>query len=114
MADFVIREWALSPYPGDQAPPHVHLSSDEAFYVLDGEMDFLLGDERMVVSAGSLVFVPRGTTHTFATVGDGGAKVLVVMTPQVAALVEALHAPDLTPEMRAEVWARHDSIVVTG
>lgn len=31
MADFVLREWNLAPYPGDQAPPHIHHRSDEAF-----------------------------------------------------------------------------------
>ena len=34
MADFVIREWNLAPYPDDQAPRHIHHCSDEAFYVL--------------------------------------------------------------------------------
>jgi len=32
--DFVIREWNLSPYPGDLAPLHVHHAGDEAFIVL--------------------------------------------------------------------------------
>lgn len=36
MPAFVIREWNLVPYPGDQAPVHVHHRGDEAFYVLDG------------------------------------------------------------------------------
>lgn len=114
MPDFVIREWALRPYPGDQAPPHVHFNSDEAFYVLEGQMEFLVGDQRTVVPAGTLVVVPSGTTHTFATVGDAGARILVVMTPEVAALIEALHAPDLTPEAKADVWRRHNSAVVAG
>lgn len=114
MPDFVIREWALRPYPGDQAPPHVHFSSDEAFYVLEGQMEFLVGTDRTVVPAGTLVVVPRGTTHTFATVGDSDARILVVMTPEVAALVEALHAPDLTADAQAEIWRRHNSAVVTG
>ena len=110
--DFVIREWALAPYPGDQAPPHVHYESDEAFYVLDGEMEFLVGDERRRVPAGTLVMIPSGTTHTFATVGAEGARVLAVMTPEIAALIEGLHAPGLTAEGRAEVWRRGRSAVV--
>lgn len=39
MADFDIREWTLDPYPGDQAPLHIHHRGDEAFYVLDGRLD---------------------------------------------------------------------------
>lgn len=90
----------------------MHYHSDEAFYVLEGQMQFLLGEERTVLPSGSLVVVPKGTTHTFATVGDAGARLLVVMTPEVAALVAALHEPDLTAEAKAEVWRRHNSAVV--
>ena len=36
MSDFVVREWKLDPYPGDQAPPHVHWSSDEALSEMIG------------------------------------------------------------------------------
>jgi len=111
VADFVIREWALRPYPGDQAPPHVHFSSDEAFYVLEGELEVLVGAERTIHPAGTLVVVPKGTTHTFATVGETAARILVVMTEEVAALIEALHAPGLTAEDREAVWARHHSAV---
>lgn len=44
MADFVIREWNLAPYPDDQAPRHIHHCSDEAFYVLDGQLEVLVND----------------------------------------------------------------------
>lgn len=114
VADFVVREWALRPYPGDQAPPHVHFEADEAFYVLDGELEVLVGERRTVVPAGTLVMVPRGTTHTFATVGDAGARILVVMAPEVADLIDALHEPDLTPEAKAGIWRDHRSAVVGG
>ena len=46
MGDFVIRRWELEPCPGDQAPPHVHHRSDEAFCVVEGLLDVRLGDER--------------------------------------------------------------------
>ncbi|MFI5909961.1 hypothetical protein [Dactylosporangium sp. NPDC051541] len=55
--------------------------------------------------------IPAGTTHTFATVDDGGADVVAVMTPEVDALVAALHGAT-TDEERAAVWARHNSSVV--
>lgn len=82
MADFVLREWNLAPYPGDQAPPHIHHQSDEAFIVLEGEPEVLVGEERRVLSAGQSALVPAGTVHTFATHGDAGSRIIAVMTPR--------------------------------
>ncbi len=50
---------------GSGAPPHVHIYTDEVFYVLEGEAEFLIGGEREVVGAGSLVFIPKGAVHAF-------------------------------------------------
>ena len=109
--DFVIRRWDLQPYPGDQAPPHVHHRSDEAFCVLRGRLEVLVGDTRRVLDQGDYVTITAGTTHTFATIEAAGAQVLVVMTPEVDQLVAALHAVS-TDEERANVWARYNSEVV--
>ena len=111
MNDFVIRNWQLEHYPGDQAPPHVHHRSDEAFCVLDGRLEVLVGTVRRVLGPGDFVTVPAGTAHTFATVDGAGARVLAVMTPEVDELVTELHAAT-TDEERAAAWARHHSEVL--
>lgn len=111
MTDFVIRRWDLEPYPGDQAPPHVHHRSDEAFCVLRGRIEVLVGDTRHLLEQGDHVTVPAGATHTFATVDQAGAQVIVVMTPEVDQLVQALHAAS-TDDERADVWARYHSEIV--
>jgi quercetin dioxygenase-like cupin family protein len=110
VADFVIREWDLAPYPGDQAPPHVHHGSDEAFYVLDGELEVLEGEERRVLAAGELAFIPAGTVHTFANRGPGQTRILCVMTSEIAELIAALHSEPETS--RDVIWARYNASVV--
>lgn len=110
VADFVIREWNLAPYPGDQAPPHVHHGSDEAFYVLDGELEVLEGEERRILPAGELAYIPAGTRHTFANRGPGQTRILVVMTQEIAELITALHSePGTSPDV---IWARYNASVV--
>ena len=111
MNDFVLRRWDLEPYPGDQAPPHVHHRSDEAFCVLSGRIEVLVGDTRRVLEQGDYLTVAAGTIHTFATVGTVGAQVLVVMTREVDELIQALHAAS-SDEDQADVWARYHSEVV--
>ncbi len=65
-------------WPG---PPLHHHDFDEAFYVLDGELTFQLGDEVSTARAGTLVFAPRGSHHTLANPSDGPARDLLVCTP---------------------------------
>lgn len=65
----MIKKWNLDPYPGDQARRHVHHGFDEAFYVLDGELEVLEGNERRVLTTGELAFIPAGTVHTSANRG---------------------------------------------
>ncbi|MBM2615972.1 cupin domain-containing protein [Actinoplanes sp. LDG1-06] len=108
MADFVVRKWELAHYPGDQAPPHVHHRGDEAFCVLRGRLEVLVGDDRRILEAGDHVTVPAGTAHTFATVDPDGVDMLAIMTPEVDELVGALHAA-ANDEERAAVWERYHS-----
>jgi quercetin dioxygenase-like cupin family protein len=66
---------------GGGPPPHVHAAEDEAFYVLEGELEFLGGERTFRAGPGSFVFIPRGTLHRFRNVGYGHARALVVFTP---------------------------------
>ena len=109
--DFVIRTWHLAHYPGDQAPPHVHYQSDEAFVVLRGRLEVLLGSERRILETGENLTVPARVVHTFATVDPDGVDVVAVMTPEVDQLITALHTA-LTNEERADVWGRYNSEVL--
>ena len=67
---------------GQPAPPlHVHPHTDEAFYVADGDATFRLGDRELPVTAGGLVFVPRGMPHTVWNSGDRPVRGLILVSP---------------------------------
>ena len=52
--------------PHRSSPPlHVHTDEDEAWFVLDGELTFQVGDATWTASTGSFVWAPRGLPHTF-------------------------------------------------
>jgi len=50
--------------PGSGPPPHHH-PCDEAYFMIEGEMDVLLGDRWVILKAGDFVHIPRGTPHCF-------------------------------------------------
>jgi quercetin dioxygenase-like cupin family protein len=106
--DFVIQEWHLEPFEGDQAPTHIHHAGEEAFVCLAGDLEVTVGGERSTVPQGGFALVPRGTAHTFAS--RGGGHVLAIMSPEIADLIDGLHA-DLDEEQRARLWERcHSSL----
>ena len=51
------------------------------FFVLEGALEVLIGDEITVLEAGDLLVVPPGTTHAFAAAPDRTADVLFVFAP---------------------------------
>jgi quercetin dioxygenase-like cupin family protein len=67
--------------PRWEGPPLHHHAFDEAFYVLDGELTFQLGDELLTAGPGALVFAPRDAHHTLANLSDTEARYLLVCTP---------------------------------
>ena len=67
--------------PGGGPPPHLHRDEDEALCVLEGEVEFLLGEDIIPAGAGTCVHIFKGTLHTFKNVGTSPSRVLGVLTP---------------------------------
>jgi mannose-6-phosphate isomerase-like protein (cupin superfamily) len=96
---------------------HVHPDFDETFCVLAGGLAVRLGADAQCVEAGSVVFIPRGTPHTFANPGTDPAHVLVLVTPggferYFEALAEAVRAKGSLPsaDVLAALGAAHGSL----
>ncbi len=66
---------------GQGPPRHIHHAEEEAVYVLDGEIDVMVGDEIVHATPGSFVLVTRGTTHTFWNAGSTVPRLLVIVSP---------------------------------
>lgn len=67
--------------PDSGPPPHVHANEDELFYVLEGEMTFLLGTKKVRGGPGTHVFARRGERHQFRNESDKVARFLVTIVP---------------------------------
>ena len=91
--------------PGDGPPLHVHVQADEAVYVLEGEIDFRVGDDVYENRPGSFVFIPRGTPHTFQNVGSGAARMLLMFTPSSIERLFELAAASGVTSADDEGWA---------
>jgi len=69
--------------PGSASTPHTHQRVIEAFYVIDGELEFQVGEKKVVGKPGSFVLAPKGVLHAWRNAGNQEARVLVLFTPSV-------------------------------
>ncbi len=72
--------------PGEKGPdPHVHREHADAFYVLEGEVEFGLGPEveRFTGGPGTFACAPPNVTHTFRNSSDATAIFLNVHAPSM-------------------------------
>jgi mannose-6-phosphate isomerase-like protein (cupin superfamily) len=71
--------------PGVPGPPlHVHDAIDEAWYLLEGQLNVQVGEERRLVGAGSFLLVPHAIPHTFVNAGEDWARWVGVLSPGTA------------------------------
>jgi quercetin dioxygenase-like cupin family protein len=73
--------WEAVVPPGAGPPPHAHSREEEGFYVLEGEITFQVGDERIVATAGTFANLPVGTPHSFKNENRRPAKLLTWVAP---------------------------------
>jgi mannose-6-phosphate isomerase-like protein (cupin superfamily) len=67
--------------PGREIEAHVHADEDDAFYILEGEMTFVLGTERVAAPPGTFVLVPPGAEHAFRNEGAMPVRMLNIHAP---------------------------------
>ncbi|TDT39638.1 cupin domain [Streptomyces sp. BK208] len=80
--NLVVAEMTIP--PDFVAPPqHVHHAHEEAWFVLDGIVEFTSGTRLRRVDSGDWVLVPLGVPHTFHNPGSEPARFLTIMTPNL-------------------------------
>jgi quercetin dioxygenase-like cupin family protein len=67
--------------PGAGFPPHVHDDYEEVFYVLAGELEYLIDGTWTQAPAGSTIFVPPGHVHAWRNTTDQPARQLAITGP---------------------------------
>lgn len=71
--------------PGTGPEPHRHSREDELWYVLEGQLEFRIGDrgEQVIVAGpGTTVFGPRGIPHTYKALGTTPARYVISSRPE--------------------------------
>ena len=67
--------------PGTGSPLHVHTREAEAWYLLEGSMNYLAGGELFHLAAGDFIYLPRDVPHAFRVTGSAPARFLGLTLP---------------------------------
>ena len=96
--------------------PHRHRRMVDSFYVLDGTLTLLAGEEPVDAAAGTFAAMPPGARHTFSNPSADPVRVLNVMAPggfesylrEFAAVAGANPGAPPDPEAMARIAAKYD------
>ena len=67
--------------PDGGPPPHIHHNQVETFYIVEGQMEILLGDQVYEAKAGDFVHVSKGTRHRFVNRSQTPTKMIFTFVP---------------------------------
>jgi mannose-6-phosphate isomerase-like protein (cupin superfamily) len=71
---------AIEP-PESGAGYHRHWTYDETFIICEGRYDFRLDGKLLELGPGDVVFVPRGTSHGFLSMGPEVGRQIIISSP---------------------------------
>ncbi|MFI2859013.1 cupin domain-containing protein [Paenibacillus sp. JSM ZJ436] len=77
---YCVSEWWLDAQ-SDGPGPHCHEEHEELFYVIEGVMSFLVGDESLDAPKGTFIRIPPNVMHDFMNKSKARAGVLNFYMP---------------------------------
>ena len=73
--------WEAIVPPGGGPPPHIHSREEESFYILEGEITFTVGEEKIVATKGMFANMPVGSLHSFKNNTDKTVRMILSVAP---------------------------------
>lgn len=100
--------------PGEGPPPHLHRDREEYFFVLEGSYSLTVNGNESTIGPGTLVFVPRGTVHTFKNITPSMGKLLEWTIPgENGDYFRAMHQMEATGGFNPQTFAEINQRFVT-
>ena len=117
---FGLFEYTMEP---NTAGPgcHIHRETAEIFYVVEGEVELVVGDETLTAQAGTTALVPTEVVHAFSNTSSRQLVLLIMFCPAdsrekyfegLAELTAGGQRPD--PDALLELMRMHDTEPVAG
>lgn len=94
--------------PGVGLGRHIHHQQDETFLFLEGTFDVEIDGKLYRMVAGDVVFVPKGTVHTWKNVGKNQGRLRYIFSPalNIEAMFREFHEVKLAGEFTEEIMKK--------
>ncbi len=95
--------------PGGPAR-HLHYNQDEWFYILKGEFQFEVGQEKFRLQPGDSLLGPRQVPHVWACASENGGSILIAFLPagKMEAFFREVTKANAMPPQDPGLWRAHD------
>jgi mannose-6-phosphate isomerase-like protein (cupin superfamily) len=67
--------------PGKSSLLHYHPEAEESYYILSGQARVLIGEEEVVLTAGTAVLIPSPQPHKITNIGSEDLAFLAICVP---------------------------------
>lgn len=67
--------------PGEGVGRHIHENEEELVYLVQGQIEVELGDDKLIAEAGTCALLPRGIPHGYRNIGDTESRLLAILLP---------------------------------
>lgn len=67
--------------PGEGVDLHIHQHEEELVYLVEGQVQVTLGDQKMSAQPGTCALLPRNIPHGYVNTGDRPSRLLAVLLP---------------------------------
>jgi mannose-6-phosphate isomerase-like protein (cupin superfamily) len=88
---------------------HLHYAQDEWFYVLEGDFDFEIGENKFTLNPGDSVLAPQKIPHVWAYQGGPRGRILVEFSPpgEMEAFFREVTQANAMPPQDPALWKAH-------
>ncbi len=84
---------------GSEPIPHIHHGENEAYYMLEGEIDFRVGEKTTHAGPGMFVVLPKDEPHSFRLRTDVAKALLVCWPCGIESYIEEFSQPAAADEL---------------
>lgn len=64
-----------------EVPLHKHIFHSEHVWILEGEAEMILGNEKFQISKGDCIFIPKNTPHKVSVTSSIPLKIISIQSP---------------------------------
>jgi len=73
--------WKIGYILVEDHPPHIQTREFEAFYIIEGKLDFNINGKKIIAKTGTVINIPPNIVHNFRNNTHSIVRMLIIISP---------------------------------